>query len=139
MRANYARLLINNKQLKEARDRVPDAAGRHSRPIADIVVTMGLLSLQMNEFDAAETSLKRGLELKYRDPDSLRFYLGQVYEERKRYDDAMKHYYARCTAASSSSRRRRAMHSCSDARTSWPRRASTCRTSRPPPTSSERC
>ena len=89
VRANYARLLINNKQLKEARAAVSDAAGRQPTN-ADIVVTIGLLSLQMNDFDAAETSLKRGLELKYRDPDALRFYLGQVNEERKRYDEAMK-------------------------------------------------
>jgi len=55
---------------------------------------MGLLSLQMNELDQAEASFKRALELKYRDVDSLHFYLGQVYEERKQYDDAMKQYSA---------------------------------------------
>lgn len=93
VRANYARLLIGAKQLKEARDQYHIMLNdTPSNP--DIVVTMGLLSLQMNDLDAAESSFKRALELKYRDVDSLHFYLGQVYEERKQYDDAMKHYSA---------------------------------------------
>jgi tetratricopeptide (TPR) repeat protein len=58
----------------------------------DIAVTVGLLSLQLNDFDAAETYLMRGLELNYRDANTLRFYIGQVHEERKRYPDAMKWY-----------------------------------------------
>jgi tetratricopeptide (TPR) repeat protein len=91
VRASYARLLLNNKELKEARAQYQLLL--EDQPTnADIVVTVGLLSLQMNEFESAETWLKRGLELKYRDPDSLRFYLGQVCEERKRFDEAMKYY-----------------------------------------------
>ncbi len=93
VRASYARLLINNKQLKEARAEYQLLL--EDQPAnADIVVTIGLLSLQLNEFATAETWLKRGLELKYRDPDSLRFYLGQACEEGKRYDEAMRYYAA---------------------------------------------
>jgi tetratricopeptide (TPR) repeat protein len=93
IRASYARLLINSKQLKEARAEYQLLL--EDQPAnADIVVTIGLLSLQMNEFATAETWLKRGLELKYRDPDSLRFYLGQACEEGKRFDEAMKYYAA---------------------------------------------
>jgi tetratricopeptide (TPR) repeat protein len=78
VRANYARLLIAAKQLKEAREQYQIMLNdTPSNP--DIVVTMGLLSLQMNDLDAAEASFKRALELKYRDVDSLHFYLGQVY------------------------------------------------------------
>jgi tetratricopeptide (TPR) repeat protein len=91
VRANYARLLINNKQLKEARAQYQILLDEQPTN-ADIVVTMGLLSLQMGEFDAAEAGLKRGIELNYRDPDTLRFYIGQSYEERKRYPEAMKWY-----------------------------------------------
>lgn len=91
VRANYARLLIGNKQLKEAREeyarmQTVDPAN------ADIAVTAGLLSLQLGDFDAAEVQLKRGLDLNYRDPDTLRFYLGQTFEERKQLDAAMKWY-----------------------------------------------
>ena len=91
VRANYARLLLNSKDLKEARAQY-QLLLQDQPANADIVVTIGLLSLQMGEYESAETWLKRGLELRYRDPDSLRFYLGQVCEERKRYDEAMKYY-----------------------------------------------
>jgi tetratricopeptide (TPR) repeat protein len=96
VRANYARLLINNKQLKEARAQYQILLDEQPTN-ADIVVTMGLLSLQMGDFDVAETALKRGIELGYRDPDTLHFYIGQSYEERKRYPEAMK-WYALVTA-----------------------------------------
>jgi tetratricopeptide (TPR) repeat protein len=91
VRANYARLLISAKQIKEARTQYLQLlAEQPSDP--DITVTAGLLSLQLNDFDAAETYLMRGLELNYRDPNTLRFYIGQVHEERKRYPEAMKWY-----------------------------------------------
>ncbi|HTT38493.1 MAG TPA: tetratricopeptide repeat protein [Burkholderiales bacterium] len=93
VRANYARLLINDKQLKEARAQYQlMLEDQPNNP--DIVVTVGLLSMQLNDYDAAETYLKRALDLKYRDPDAVRFYLGQTFEERKRYDEAMKYYGA---------------------------------------------
>ncbi len=91
VRTNYARLMISNKQLKEAREQYQILLDDQPTN-ADIVVTMGLLSLQMTDYDAATASLKRGLELKYRDPDALRFYLGQIAEERKQYDEAAKYY-----------------------------------------------
>jgi tetratricopeptide (TPR) repeat protein len=48
--------------------------------------------MQANDFDAAETQLTRVLELNYKDPDLARFYLGQLNEERKRFDEALKWY-----------------------------------------------
>ncbi|MBI3069580.1 MAG: tetratricopeptide repeat protein, partial [Betaproteobacteria bacterium] len=38
------------------------------------------------------TQLKRTLEMGYKDPDAVRYYLGQVNEERKRFDDALTWY-----------------------------------------------
>jgi tetratricopeptide (TPR) repeat protein len=90
-RANYARLLINDKQLEQARAQYQIML-QEQPANADVVVTIGLLSLQLDDFETAEMNLKRGLELNYRDPDTLRFYIGQSYEERKRYRDAM-HWY----------------------------------------------
>jgi len=90
-RATYARMLIGNKQTEAARaqyrimlEEQPDNP--------DIVVTIGLLSLQLNDLEAADQDLKRGLQLNYREPNTLRFYLGQVAEERKRDADAMNWY-----------------------------------------------
>jgi tetratricopeptide (TPR) repeat protein len=90
-RANYARLLINNKQIEQARAQYQIMLDEQPTN-ADITVTIGLLSLQLDQFDAAEASLKRGIELGYRDPDTLRFYIGQSYEERKRTAEAMQWY-----------------------------------------------
>jgi len=91
VRANYARLLIGNKKLKEARAQYQIMLDEQPAN-ADVAVTIGLLSLQLDEFDAAEASLKRGLTLGYRDPDTLRFYIGQSFEERKRDAEAMDWY-----------------------------------------------
>jgi len=90
-RAHYARMLINAKQLPQAREqyRILHEAQPNN---PDILVTIGLLSLQMDDFDAADQALKQALELNYRDPDTLRFYIGQAYEERKRPDEAMSWY-----------------------------------------------
>ena len=59
---------------------------------ADVGMAVALLAMQANDYDAAETQLKRVLELNYKDPDVARFYLGQLNEERKRFDEALKWY-----------------------------------------------
>jgi len=91
VRAHYGRMLINAKQMTEARAQYQILhEAQPENP--DILVTIGLLSLQLDDFEVADTSLRRALELNYRDPDTLRFYIGQAYEERKRPDEAMQWY-----------------------------------------------
>jgi tetratricopeptide (TPR) repeat protein len=88
---SYARLLVAEKRIDPARrefQRIEQEAPNN----ADVAVTIGLLSLQMNDYDLAEAKFKRALELNYRDADALRYYLGQVAEERKRYDEALGWY-----------------------------------------------
>lgn len=87
----YARLLAASKRPEEARHQfqllesdVPNNA--------DVAVMIGLLSLQLQDWDLAETKLKRAIDLNYRDPDTLRFYLGQVAEEKHRDDEALAYY-----------------------------------------------
>jgi len=55
-------------------------------------MAVALLSLQLRDYDAAETQLKHVLDTDYKDPELARFYLGQLAEERKRYDEALKWY-----------------------------------------------
>ncbi len=90
-RATYARLLIGEKQIQAARAQYQIML-QDQPDNPDLVVTVGLLALQLNDLDAAEANLKRGLQLGYREPNTLRFYLGQVAEERKRDGDAMTWY-----------------------------------------------
>ncbi len=59
---------------------------------AELVVTSGLLSLQMNDLDMAADKLRRGVELRYRDADTLRFYLGQIAEAKQKPDEALDWY-----------------------------------------------
>jgi len=90
-RLGYARQLINDKKYPEARGEFQRLLDDNPNN-GDIAVTVALLSVQMNDLDAAEVQLKRVLELDYKDPDAVRFHLGQINEERKRYDEAAKWY-----------------------------------------------
>src|SRR5258706_543422 len=91
VRLSYARLLVTDKKYAEARGEF-QALLKEFPNNADVTMAVALLSLQLNDFDAAETQLKHALETDYKDPDAVRFYLGQVNEERKRPDDALRWY-----------------------------------------------
>ncbi|HEX4984725.1 MAG TPA: tetratricopeptide repeat protein [Burkholderiales bacterium] len=91
VRLAYARQLVNDKKFPEARAQFQRLLDDNPQN-ADIAVTVALLSVQMNDFDVAEVQLKRVLDMGYKDPDAVRFHLGQVNEERKRYDEAAKWY-----------------------------------------------
>ena len=91
IRLAYARQLINDKKFPEARAEFQKLLDGNPNN-GDIAVTVALLSVQMNDLDAAEVQLKRVLEMDYKDPDAVRFHLGQVNEDRKRFDEAAKWY-----------------------------------------------
>ncbi len=90
-RLNYARLLVNEKNYSEARKQFEVLLADFSQN-ADVTMAVALLAMQASDFDAAEAQFKRALEMNYKDPDAVRLYLGQVNEERKRYDEALKWY-----------------------------------------------
>jgi tetratricopeptide (TPR) repeat protein len=91
VRLNYARLLVSEKKYPEARAEF-QALLKAFPDNPDVALAVGLLSLQLNDFDSAETQLLRALETNYKDPDAVRFYLGQANEERKRFDEALQWY-----------------------------------------------
>jgi len=91
VRLNYARLLVNAKNYPEARRQFEALTAEYPQN-ADVGMAVALLAIQASDYDAAETQLKRLLELNYKDPDVARFYLGQLNEERKRFDEALKWY-----------------------------------------------
>lgn len=91
VRLNYARLLVAEKRIEPAREqfsRIEQEAPNN----ADVAVTIGLLSLQLNDLDTADAKFKRAIALKYRDADTLHYYLGQIAEERKQPDQALAWY-----------------------------------------------
>jgi tetratricopeptide (TPR) repeat protein len=91
VRLNYARLLVNVKRYAEAR-RQFEVLVREYPQNAEVSMAVALLAVQAKDYDAAEAQLKRVLELDYKDPDAARIYLGQVNEERERFDEALKWY-----------------------------------------------
>lgn len=82
VRLNYARVLVGSKRPAEAREQFDKLISLYPEDHG-VLYAVGLLSLQLKDYAAAETRLKRLLELNYRDPNALRFTLGQIAEERK--------------------------------------------------------
>ncbi len=91
VRLGYARLLVSDKKYTLARAEFQTLLKEFPNN-ADVTMAVALLSLQLNDFDVAETQLQHALETDYKDPDAVRFYLGQVNEERKRPADALRWY-----------------------------------------------
>jgi tetratricopeptide (TPR) repeat protein len=92
MRLGYARLLVDQKQWEKAREQFKRVVAASPRD-AEAAFTVALLALQGNDLDEAESYLRRNLELQP-DNDQARLYLGQIAEQRKRYEDAIQWYSA---------------------------------------------
>jgi tetratricopeptide (TPR) repeat protein len=90
-RLNYARVLVAAKRYPEARKQFEVLVEQFPQN-GDVTMAVALLAIQANDFDGAETQLKRALESDYGEPDIARLYLGQITEEGKRYDEALKWY-----------------------------------------------
>jgi tetratricopeptide (TPR) repeat protein len=90
-RLNYARLLVAAKRYPEARKQF-DTLIEQFPENGDVTMAVALLAVQANDFRSAETQLKRALDMGYGEPDVARLYLGQLTEEEKRYDEALKWY-----------------------------------------------
>ena len=91
VRLAYARMLVADKKYPEARGQFEQLLKAHPDN-ADVVFSVAALSMQLEDWGVAESNLKRLLDLGYRDRNAVRFYLGQVSEEQKRWPDALKWY-----------------------------------------------
>lgn len=59
---------------------------------AEIKYAIGLLSMQIEDMDGAETSFIDALRQGYHDDENIRLYLAQISESKQRLDDALKRY-----------------------------------------------
>jgi tetratricopeptide (TPR) repeat protein len=91
VRLSYARLLASQKDFPAAREQFSTLV-KSSSDNPDMVVTVGLLSLQLQDYEGAENYLTQALKLNPKDPNAVRFSLGQISEERKQYDKANEWY-----------------------------------------------
>lgn len=91
VRLNYARLLVMDKRGAEARAQLENISLRFNTD-PDVLYAAGLLALELKELGVAESSMKRVLELKFRDPDAAVYALGQIAEERRDWAGAIDWY-----------------------------------------------
>ena len=93
LRLGYARVLLNQNRLQESREQFRILA-KAVPTSPEMQLAIGLISLQLNELDAADAAFKAALQLNYVDPGSVQIYLGQVAEARGRDDEAATWYRA---------------------------------------------
>jgi tetratricopeptide (TPR) repeat protein len=90
-RLNYARMLVLDKRLPEARKQF-EAVLASSPGNPEVIYAVGLLAFQLKDYELAEESMKRLLKAGYRDPDGVRYVLGQIAEEQKQWPQAVQWY-----------------------------------------------
>jgi len=91
LRLAFARLLVQEKQYPAAREEFKRLVVDFPEQ-ADVPFAIGLLSMQLQDYDAADTYLRQALERGIKDDDMVRLYLGQLNEERKHWDEAQQWY-----------------------------------------------
>ena len=90
-RLAYARLLVGERNYAEARVQFEKLLAAFPDN-GDVRFAVGLLALQLKDYATAESSLKRLLEMGFRDPEGVRYTLGQAAEEQKKWQEARKWY-----------------------------------------------
>jgi tetratricopeptide (TPR) repeat protein len=90
-RLNYARALVLDKRFPEARKQF-EAVLAANPGNTDVVYAVGLLALQLKDYPVAEENMKRLLSMNYRDPNGVRYLLGQIAEEQKQWPRAIEWY-----------------------------------------------
>lgn len=90
-RLSYARLLAGEKKYAEARAEFEKLLAAHPNN-GDVIYAVGLLALQLKDYTTAEANLRRLLDTGFRDPNGVRFTLGQAAEEQKKWGEAIDWY-----------------------------------------------
>lgn len=91
VRLNYARMLVLDKRVPEARAEFAHIMERYKND-GDAIYAVGLLAFQVKEYGIAEENMKRLLDLGYRDANAARYALGQIAEEQKDWPRAIEWY-----------------------------------------------
>lgn len=98
VRMSYAKLLVNQKRFAEAKPefvKLIDAA--EGRP--EISAVIGLLSLESNDFSAADKYFQQSLDNGFKEPEQLYIYLGRS-SERQNNDTQALTWYDKISASS---------------------------------------
>jgi tetratricopeptide (TPR) repeat protein len=90
-RLNYARALVLDKRYPAARKQFETLLSMNPGN-TDVIYAVGVLAFQLKDFQVAEENMKRLLGLQYRDPNGVRYILGQIAEEQKQWSRAVDWY-----------------------------------------------
>lgn len=90
-RLAYARSLVAVKRFAEARQQF-QLLLKESPADGDVIYAVAVLSLQLNDVVEAEQQLKHLIETNHGESDAARLYLGQIAEDRKQPDEALRWY-----------------------------------------------
>lgn len=90
-RITFARMLVAEKNYIMARRQFQQLLAQ-SPGNANVALAVGLLSMELRDFDAAEESFKKALEFGYKDLNTIRFYLASIYEKTHQLDKAMESF-----------------------------------------------
>ncbi len=93
LRLSYPRLLVMVKRYDAARDAFVQLSNKYPHQ-PEVAYAIGVLSYELKDYEEAERSLRDALALGYREPDFVRFTLGQMAEERKLPQEAVNWYEA---------------------------------------------
>jgi tetratricopeptide (TPR) repeat protein len=91
VRMNLARMYAAEHRTDDARREIDTLVAAHPQN-PEVALSAGLLGVQLADWTLAEQHLKRALALNANGADTVRFYLGQVSEERKQPDEALRWY-----------------------------------------------
>lgn len=91
VRIAYARALVGEKRYEDSRREFRGVLA-DSPDNPEVIYAIGMLSLQLNDSADGERHLKRLIQLDKGDLNSVRYYLGQIAEEDKRPDEALRWY-----------------------------------------------
>ncbi len=91
VRIAYTRLLVELNEKELAREQLRMLFDNNQED-AEIMVVVGLISTELNDFDMTELSLKKALANGYPDTSAIYFHLARVYEETQQTDLAMEYY-----------------------------------------------
>jgi tetratricopeptide (TPR) repeat protein len=90
-RLNYARALVLDKRIPEARAQF-EAVLASSPGNPEVIYAVGLLAFQLKDYPVAEQNMKRLLGMNYRDANGVRYLLGQIAEDQKHWPQAIQWY-----------------------------------------------
>lgn len=91
VRLNYAKFLVSERKFTQARKEFVELKKIFPQN-HEVAFAVGLLSLQLGDLDSAITEFNELLQHGYKNPDLVRYYLGQSYELKKNLNEAGKWY-----------------------------------------------